>query len=814
MRKQPIPTDRLAELLGSERGLTAAEVAARRERYGRNDILEAQSGALGTLLRETARDPMLWFLLLTGGLFASLGDRTEAIVLLVATVPLLGMDAYLHRRTQASTQGLASRLAARAKVLRDGVVADMAAGELVPGDLVVVGPGEAFPADGLIVAGSELQADESMLTGESFPAPKRVLGPAEARAPAAVECHWAFAGTRLLTGHARVRIAHVGAETLYGQVVRSARAGSHARTPLQIAVSSLVGTMVVAATAICLALAAIRLRQGHGVIDALVSAATLAVAALPEEFPVVFGFFLGVGVYRLARRKALVRRAVAVENIGRVTCICSDKTGTLTEGRLSLAHREPAPGVTSERLLQLAALAVSDDISDPLDAALTEAAGRSEPVERLAVFPFTEDRRRATVVARAGPGSCLAALKGAPEVVLGRCALDADEQERWREQVGKYAATGHKVIACASLSFAEESWPGGEPDRGFVFAGLLAFEDPVREGVRDAVQACLQAGIRVIMVTGDHPATALAIAREVGIADADVIARAVPAQKLELVRGLQSEGAIVAVTGDGVNDVPALQAADVGIAMGERGTRSAREVAAVVLLDDNFRTIVRAIAEGRQLFRNLQLSFAYLLMVHIPLVLSAAAIPLAGYPLLFLPIHIVWLELIIHPTALLVFQELPASDLLTRAAAPELGARLFDRRAKLAIGVAGTILAAALWAGYGYALGAGRDVEHARALSLAILVAGSSAITAVLSNLRTWTSRAVALAAMASLVAFVQLPALSPIVHLGPLHSDDWLLVAASTAVTALAAALAARSLHGATGPQSAPALRTYASGG
>jgi Ca2+-transporting ATPase len=639
------------------------------------------------------------------------------------------MDAYLHRRTQASTEGLSGRLATQAKVHRDGATLSISARELVPGDLVEVSGGESFPADGLIVSGEGLQVDESALTGEALPVRKRPLvspSPAMTKADTA---RWALAGTRLLTGSARVRLAYTGGETLYGEIVRSALQGTRARTPLQIAIANLVSVLLIAALIMCVILAAIRLRQGHDWIDAILSAVTLAVAALPEEFPVVFTFFLGVGVYRLARRQALVRRAIAVENIGRVTCICSDKTGTITEGRLALVHHAPAAGTEPEQLVQLAARAARAESGDPLDDALLEAAGPIPDLgEFVACYPFTEDRRRETAIWRQADGSLLVAAKGAPETILAMSLISEADRQAWLSRIATYTTTGHKVIACATQSVAAANWPGGEPDRGFQMAGVLAFEDPARPGVSDAIQACREAGIRVLMITGDHPATATAIARDIGLGganpkvvameqkddadgggfeawqDADVVARAFPSHKLEIVRSLQASGEIVAVTGDGVNDVPALQAADIGIAMGERGTRSAREIAAIVLLDDNFRSIVRAIAEGRQLFRNLQLSFAYLLIVHIPLVLSAAIVPLAGYPLLYLPTHIVWLELVIHPTALLVFQELPSSGRLTpirRQARP----RFFSPMAWVAIGALGVLITAAVVLGYDYALG-------------------------------------------------------------------------------------------------------------
>ncbi|XXF81422.1 cation-transporting P-type ATPase [Myxococcaceae bacterium GXIMD 01537] len=809
----PIPVHRLPAPLDDSRGLDAGEVRERRARYGPNDVLARTHRTALQVLRETVGDPMLWFLVGTSGLYLVLGEHTEGLVLLLAIVPLLGMDAFLHRRTRASTEGLQSRLAARARVLRDGHEQVVPANEVVVGDLVRVDAGEHFPADGLIVRGEGLQAEESSLTGESLPVRKRPLHQLPLGAEPAVEArHWGLAGTRLLTGSAWVRIALTGKDTLYGGIVRSAAQGKHARTPLQQAVAHLVAVLMCVAAVMCAVLAFVRWRQGFGWMDALLSAATLGVAALPEEFPVAFTFFLGAGVYRLARRQALVRRAVSVENIGRVTCICSDKTGTLTEGRLRFALVSPAPGVHANELLRTAAFASREEGGDPLDAALLEEASRVLPglarprVE--ATFPFTEERQRETAVVEDGEGLLLAAVKGAPERVLSLCGMDAAARVEWEQRVSRLAGEGRKVIASASQSLELAPWRGGEPERGFRFLGLLAFEDPVRPGVPEAIRECREAGLRTVMVTGDHPAAAQAVARRLGLGGArprvltgeelearlhedgavprvDVVARAVPAQKFALVTALQRRGEVVAATGDGVNDVPALQAADVGIAMGERGTRSAREVASIVLLDDDFGTLVRAIAEGRQLFRNLQGCFLYLLLIHIPLVVTAALIPLAGYPLLFLPIHIVWLELIIHPTAMLAFQ---AAARPGRLEPPRrLGAARFFSAGEWAtlVAVGGLVTVGLVWS-YDQSLGARRDVEHGRAVALATLTLASAVFTAVLTGLRTRTARWVCALTLGLSLLLIQVPRLAVLLELHPLHADDWARVAAGVAVASL----------------------------
>jgi Ca2+-transporting ATPase len=812
MTRRPLPLARVAGLLPGTRGLTAQEVAERRERYGRNAILEAPPHPWRDVARDTLRDPMLWFLAGVSVLYAVLGQLSEALVLAAAIVPLAGMGAYLHRRTQASTEGLKGRLAERATVEREGALVEIPAVDLVPGDLAVVSPGEPVPADGVVVGGADLQADESTLTGEAHPVTKRVLpgSPGPGAEPLVDSGHWVFAGTRLLTGRASVRIVFTGGDTLYGEIVRSAVEGSHARTPLQHAVERLVAWLLVAAAIICVVLAAVRLRQGHGWVDALVSAVTLAAAALPEEFPVVLGFFLGVGVYRLARRQALVRRAVSVENIGRVTVICSDKTGTITEGGLKLAHVVPADAGADEDLLAVAARASRNDSGDPLDAAILAAADPAGSLRlapaRLATFPFTESRRRETAIVREADGRVIAVTKGAAETVLGMVELSDADQKAWLARVAALAGDGHKVIACAWQPRHPDAGTGAEPGRGYRLAGILAFEDPVREGVVHAIDACRTAGIRPIMVTGDHPGTARAVAREIGLGGgdptvitgdeleahvargeaevarrADVVARAAPPQKLTLVRTLQAAGEIVAVTGDGVNDVPALQAADIGIAMGERGTQSAREVAAIVLLDDNFRTIVGAIAEGRQLFRNLQLSFRYLLMFHFPFIASALLVPLGGYPLLYLPVHIVWVELVIHATALLVFQELPRGG-LERRWAPRV-VRFFSAREWIRIIVVGGLITLLVVGLYVAGVRDGRGTEQARAMALAALTCSSAVVAALLSRLRSRAARLVAAATVASAVLLVQTPPLAHALHLEPLGLADWALVVAGSAL-------------------------------
>lgn len=810
-----VPADRWSLLaIGHDQGLSEVEADLSRARFGSNRIAEEVPPSLVKTLRSAATDPMLWFLLVTSGLFVPLGQITDAVVLLAAIVPLLGMDFVLHRRTQASIEGLSSVLASEATVLRGNMQRRISADEVVAGDLVVVAQGESMPADGIVVTGEDLQVDESSLTGEAFPIAKH----AHCGSSIPAEEAWVFAGTRLLTGSAHVRILMVGTETLYGEVVNSVVRGPQGLTRLQVAVAGLVKVLLAGACAICLLLAGVRVWQGFGLADAFLSAATLAVAAIPEEFPVALTFFLAVGIYRLARRRALVRRAVAVENIGRTSAICSDKTGTITEGRLVFNGALPASGADAEWLMSLGALACRADSADPLDIAiLAVAPSMGTGWVRQRVFPFTEGRRRECVIwsrpgALAPLSPYLIAAKGAPETILARCEMTDGERAVWLDNVFEQCSKGNKVLACCWLD--AEAQPLTEPDTGFRFAGLLTVADPVRPGVIEAITEARGAGIQIVMVTGDHPATAAAVARQCGLADnpipisgdqleetltsmnrdelqgLTVIARANPAQKVLIVHSLQREGRIVAVTGDGVNDTPALRAADVGIAMGLRGTRSAREVSQIVLMDDNFRTIVNAIREGRQLFENLRSSFAFLLMIHIPLVASAAIVPFLGYPLLYLPIHIVWLELLIHPAAILGFQKPPKMTLALRQDRSDM---LFSGPDWGVILLTGAAITGVLLAVFLFSVQTSGSAEHGRAMALTMLTSSLGILLLLLSKGTTRAAQAVAFCAIASGAIFTQVPACTVLLHVHSLETSDWILAFAAGAFAALGAAFLPR---------------------
>lgn len=795
----------LKGLKKSDRGLLGSEVLSQRARFGSNDIVETTGNPLIEIALETLKDPMVWFLVAIGTVFLFVGEMRDGVTLLVAVFPLLAMDAFLHWRTQASTAGLKGQLAARVKVLREGQEVEVDSRDLVPGDLILLQRGLLLPADGVFESATNAQVDESVLTGESFPVLKKSIDidffamteSSEVVVPGET---LGYAGTRVLTGTGLFRVLATGVRTSYGEIVQSISQMPRERTPLQRAISHLVQILIAVSLLFCFLLAGVRVYQGHGWLDALLSAATLAVAAIPEEFPVVFTFFLGVGVYRLAKKRALVRRAVSVENIGRITQICTDKTGTITLGKLALVLTEAGSGLSREELIR-AALVASRNQEDPLDLAIREAAESSGVVapDGIHTIPFTEDRKRETGWLKNQGGSLEIFTKGAPEFILTLANLTAEQSVMWRQKISDCARRGLKVIAVAKKSLVAESLDI-EPESGMDFCGLLAFEDPPRPEVSQAMAYCRDNGIRVLMITGDHPETAASVAREAGLtivapfvvsaeAEADkfhqewllanpsflkgvdVVARCTPGQKLAIVTALRASGELVAVTGDGVNDVPALKAADVGIAMGERGTRSAREVSSIILSDDNFSTIVNAIREGRQLFQNLKASFKYLLLVHIPLVLTAALVPLAGYPLVFLPVHIVWTELVIHPTALLAFQTTASGR----------GRRLekksfFSKKEFFLIGLVGLLVTTFLSMGFLGVLATENAQEpfQARAKAMALLTLWSAGVSLYLTKLRSGMARTLVVLTIASSVLLIQFSQVLPFLHLRPLEVRDW----------------------------------------
>jgi len=680
-------------------GLTTREAERRLTEVGPNLLVPVSRRP--TALRWVVvglTDPMVILLLLAGVAYVILADFVDAAIVLVAIIPIALVGAALEVRAERALDRLKELTALTSLVCRDGQFRSLPTAAIVPGDLVEVKEGDIVPADGVLVEGNRLAVDESALTGESQPVTRS--------ANAAGDEPDLYAGTTILSGRGVFRVVETGPRSRYGRIGALVANIQEPPTPLQAIIRRLVWQASIIAVAVSLVVAGIELAAGHGLQAALTAGISLAIVALPEEFSIVYTLYLSLGAWRLARQNALVRRLASVETLGATTVICTDKTGTLTLGRLSVdllvtpdGAFETAAVLTpaARELVEAAVLASEPSPFDPMERSILDyAKSHGVAVEVLhrqrliQDYPFDPILKYVTHVWECPEGLRIAA-KGSIEGILERCHVSRDEQLAMIQSNRALAEQGLRVIAVASGHLESTTGDRFSDEGQLYLRGLLAFSDPARPGVSLALRECRNAGIRVIMVTGDHPVTAHAIAEGLGLPhsdhvatggeldraddaqwevlarDVNIFARVRPEQKYRLVQLLRAQNQVVAMTGDGINDAPALREADIGVAMGQRGTPVARESADLVLLDDNFATIVRAIHDGRRIFENLRRAFGFLIAFETPLLLLALIVPLTGWPLLLLPSMLILSELIVHPTVSLVFEnEPPPSDIMRR----------------------------------------------------------------------------------------------------------------------------------------------------
>lgn len=737
-------------------GLSSSDAARRLRHVGPNrwvarDRWAAVREALGVLL-----DPMAAMLAIAAIIYFLLGETRDAVVLALALVPVLGVDVLLEARSRAALSQLARAAAPVAEVVRDAHIQTVAIEQVVPGDLLVVREGNVIAADGVVEWTSNLALDESSLTGESEPQSKRAWLAASGDAPADARV---FAGSSVVTGHGFVRVTTTGTATQYGHIARLVEGTTPSPSPLQRRTARLVRRLGLLAMGVAATLFVLSLARGEAWTRALLGAVSLSMAAIPEEFPIVLTLFLSVGAWRLASRGMLVRRLASVETLGSTTVICTDKTGTLTRGRFQLTHHIVlSAGVSERELLEAALLACERHPVDAMEQAIDAyaAAHGFQPEAWLAQWRLVRDHdfdavgKHMSHVWRApSPDEAfVVAAKGAIEGVLAHGAADPATRQRALEANEQLAAQGLRVLAVATKRTASLGAGRDEDDRDLVILGLLGFQDPLRPEVPGAVAECQRAGIRIKMITGDHALTAHAVAEAAGILHDDgaivtgtdletlstadrrdrieraaIFARISPVQKFEIVDALRTSGHIVAMTGDGVNDAAALRRADIGIAMGQRGTDVARTTADLVLLDDNFASIVGTVREGRHILRNIQRAFLYLIAFHVPIVVLAVLTPLVGVSLVLFPVHLVWLELIVHPVSALVFQAEPALTAVMNEPPRSPVAPLLPRPAIIRSVLSGVMLGLGSFATYWWQEPLAGEAS-ARALALIALVSG------------------------------------------------------------------------------------------
>ncbi len=795
-------------------GLSAAQAAQRLLTDGPNALPADQQRGLWAIVRETLSDPMFALLLGAGVLYLVLGDLQEGVILFGLVLVVLALTLYQEGKTEHALASLRDLTSPRALVMRDGAPLRIAGREVVQGDLLVLAEGDRIAADAVLLQGNDVQVDESLLTGEPIPVDKSIgeaTGADASAAPdqAALAKSQLFSGTLLVRGHGMARVTATGPRSEIGRIGTALESLTLEASPLRLQTAQLVKVLAVTAVvaSVCLVLA-FGLLKGDW-LGALLAGIALAMALLPQEFSVVLTVIPALGAWRLSKHKVLTRRIAAIETLGATSVLCVDKTGTLTENRMTVTalYAEsgaalPGGAVQGESmavdyattpelpeafhtLVEFSILASVTNPFDPMEKAFLRLGQHflkdTEHLHRdwtlMQQYGLTPELRAMSHVWKAVDGQAnVVAAKGAPEAIVDLCHMGPADQQRVAAAVEVMAAQGLRVLGVARSRFEGVDWPAIEHDFEFEFVGLLGLADPLRAKIPEAVAQARAAGIRVVMITGDYPATAQAIALEAGLAvpapagrglaatrvtatdpspasasgsdwlltgdvmdkldDAalqqrmgtvSVCARIAPTQKLRIVQALKASGEVVAMTGDGVNDAPALKAAHVGVAMGERGTDVAREAASIVLLDDNFAGLVHAVRLGRRIFDNLRKSMSYILAVHVPIAGMALLPVLLGWPTVLFPLHIAFLELVIDPACSMVFENEPAEpDLMQRpprnVTTPLFGGKTLVWALLQGLGALVVVLAATWWGMAHLSEGA------SRAFSFATIVASNLAL--------------------------------------------------------------------------------------
>jgi Ca2+-transporting ATPase len=832
--------------LGRLVGLAEPDAKTRLQQEGPNELPAQKQRSLLAIAFEVAREPMFLMLVAAGSLYLVMGEPADALMLLGFVFVVMGITIVQERRTEHALEALRDLSSPRALVIRAGTRRRIAGREVVRGDLVVLSEGDRVPADGLLRKAASLSADESLLTGESVPVRKVASVGAQALdRPGGDDLPSVFSGTLVTAGQGVAEITATGPRSELGKIGKALEQVKQEPTLLQRETGRLVRTFAIVALVACaVVVVAFALTRGGDAAawkQGLLAGIAMAMAMLPEEFPVVLTVFLALGAWRISRSHVLTRRMPAVEMLGAATVLCVDKTGTLTQNQMTL--RQLAGGGISldlavpdgalpeslHGLLEHAILASRRDPFDPMERALQEAGQRLiletehlHPGWSLArEYPLTPELLAVSQAWSTGQGDqVILAAKGAPEAIADLCHLAPQQREALSREVAALATKGLRVLGVARGLAQRTGLPEAQHDLALEFIGLLGFEDPLRPTVPAAVAECRAAGVRVIMITGDYPATAQSIARQAGLAgtetvmsgpeldqmsdqelarrirDVQVFARVVPEQKLRLVTALKANREVVAMTGDGVNDAPALKAAHIGIAMGGRGTDVAREAASLVLLDDDFSSIVAAIRLGRRIFDNIKKAVAFILAVHVPIAgLSMLPVFFLDWPLLLLPVHIVFLELIIDPACSLIFEAEEAEDDVMARPPRNPEERLFSLRTTGVAMLQGLSVLAVCLGVFLFARG-DHSPEAARALTFATLVVAF--VMVILVN-RSWSRSALAMlrvrnaalrwvvlgtAVFLAVVLFV--PVAQRMLRFAPLHGTDLALSAGAGLVCVL----------------------------
>lgn len=741
-------------------GLSEAEAAERLKVHGFNELSESKPKSVFRIVLEVMKEPMFVLLICCGGLYMILGDYQEGVILLASIFVIIFISFYQYQKTERALDALRNLASPRALVRRSGKEIRIPGREVVPGDILMIREGDRIPADARLLEGHNLSLDESLLTGESVPVSKLVF------ADDTDQAVWLYGGTLVVRGDGFAEVQFTGTQTQFGKIGTSLSQIDATVTHLQKEMKSLIRNLFIIGAIISVGVVlAYYLTRGH-FIQSLLHGLAASMAILPEEFPVVLTIFLALGVWRLSEKKVLTRKPSAIETLGSATVLCSDKTGTITLNQMDLVsiydgnHIYPreewaAHSTALHHLWLTSYLASAPHASDPMEKSIATCFSNiyvvpDGPEKLMKEYPLSRNLLAMSRAMKSESGPYHIYAKGAPEAVFLLCRLDPSLISKHMSMVQLMAEKGYRVIAAATAIWNQETLPESQLDMVYTFQGLLFFEDPIRPEIPEAIRECDTAGIRVMMITGDFPTTALSISRKMGLpSDGSVLtgaelqemdeqqlkeavkhtsiyARIVPEQKLRIVKALKANGEIVSMTGDGVNDAPALKYADIGIAMGGKGTDVAREASSLVLLDDNFASIVAAIRSGRKIYDNLQKAMSYILAIHIPII-GLTLLP-AFFPGLFpmlLPLHIVFMELIIDPVCSIAFESEGEEKGIMERPPRQPNTRFFGWRKMLYSLIQGSMLLFVVLGIYFLSIREGHQESEVRAIAFSALIIGN-----------------------------------------------------------------------------------------
>ena len=820
-------------------GLSKIEAASRFKKDGPNELPSQKEKNSLNILFKVLSEPMLLLLVGAAAIYLFLGEFRDAFLLFLSVLVVIGITFFQERKTERTLAALRELSSPRALVIRGGQQERIAGREVVRGDVFILREGDRIPADAFILACENLSVDESLLTGESIPVRKIESGRDEQQPdleitrPGGEESAFVYSGSLVVSGRGIAKVISIGANTEIGRIGRSLASIKKEKTLLRRETGKIVQLFAVIGFSLCAAVVLFYALVRNNFLEGILAGITLGMAVMPEEFPVVLTVFMALGAWRISKNKVLPRRSEAIETLGAATVLCTDKTGTLTLNKMELSSlyadgsfyeiSDFASTDLPEKfkvLLEHGVLASQNDRFDPIEKELNKMGGLYLPDfeknyadwDLIREYPLSDKLLALSHVWQSATSKrTLIAAKGAPEAIISLCHVDSEKKREILQRIAAMAEKGLRVLGVARAVFNKEVLPADQHDYEFKFLGLLGFVDPVRSTAAGAIKEAYEAGMRVIMITGDYPGTARFIAKKLGIKNPDacltgaelnklehlelrekiktinIFARVAPEQKLLLVNALKANNEVVAMTGDGVNDAPALQSAHIGVAMGKRGTDVAREASALVLLDDDFSSIVTSVRLGRRIYDNLKRAMGYIVAVHIPTVGMSILPLLFNLPIVLFPAHIAFLELIIDPACSTVFEAEKEDRNIMKKPPRGLHQSIFTSRliwVSLFQGLSALVAALAL---FFYALKTGHNEPEARSFAFSALVLSN--ISLIIINL-SWKKSLYKIILAANPIAFIisggalfcllavlYIPFLASLFHLAPLSLFDFILI-------------------------------------